>query len=248
MEPAINPKLPGIRGGNIRVFIPFRTGLPFDHALPLVERAGLVMVSSRRLNKVIGPSGRAQEHSESCESSQATFAYWSGTLAAYAKPGEKFGKFIFYTDPQTSKVWAFPTGQYEGATNSILVVEHPNYVIRMKDNYMLVVPHNPASVGIVENFPEKDGWHDAWDKNILHYPADKNYFDYPCPAAPREAAGSPSYQTYLYRIEARVGPVACGQSGDAYLNIRPSVPLGVVVEKPPGDDGCNACLLQSGFR
>jgi hypothetical protein len=210
-----------IRGPQLEVLVPRGRCLPFDEALRVAEQGRRVIASNARMNKALVGSEEWQRISD-------VFACWTGTMTAYAKPEERLGATIEYTDPETKQRWVFPVPkQFQGMRDVILVAEHPDYTLE-KDGKNLVV--QAGAVDAVENFPARtECWYVADAKHGIPQGEQTN--------------GSTSDQRMLWRIDSRVGPVrrGCdyGRLGGNYgrnvvLDGRPSYGFGVAMEAPEG--------------
>jgi len=205
----------------LAVFISAKDGVPFEEGLARVEKAGLVIASSKRLAQALATEEwRAFEEALACH---------SGTMAAYSEPGRKFMEFIEYVDPDTNHRWVFPVGVFRGEKDCILVVEHPDYTLEIDGRNRVVHPKDDRLVDFVPDFPPEDGWYYVDSKHAI-------------PMGQNMATG---HGSYLARIATRVGPVRRGVYGrwggddgrDVNLDDRPSVGLGVVVEVNDGNVG-----------
>ncbi|MEO0248987.1 MAG: hypothetical protein ABIN58_05465, partial [candidate division WOR-3 bacterium] len=120
-----------------------------------------------------------------------TFACWTGTLVAYAKPGQKLGESIRFSDPLDGKAYVFPVpGPYRQEKDAILVVEHPNYILAPERGRFLVEASN---VECILRFPRRDGWYLAEGKHEI--PSGK------------ESGPSDPCARQLWRAESMVGPI-----------------------------------------
>jgi len=209
-----------IRGPQLEVLVPRGRGKPFDEGILIAEQGRRVIASSARLSKALVGSEEWRSVSE-------VFACWTGTMTGHTKPGEKLGATIEYVDPETNQRWVFPVPeQFRGMKDVILVAEHPDYTLE-KDGRNLVV--QAGTVDIVPNFPAVG---ERW------YLGDPKH-DIPQGSA---ISGDDANARYLWRIDARVGPVRRGLNvygrwdgncrRDVLLDGRPSDGLGVVVESP----------------
>ncbi|NYZ76960.1 hypothetical protein H0O02_01445 [Candidatus Micrarchaeota archaeon] len=209
-------KVERIRGPELAVLVKRANSVPFVEGLRMAEEKGLVIASNSRLDKALVGSDEWGSISD-------VFACWSGTMTAYAKPGEKLGKTVEYVDPKTEERWVFPVPvEYQKEKNAILVAEHPDYKFEVDGKNIVV---NATTVDLVAKFPASDGWH----------PTDAKH------GIPTKEGSSG--ERYLWRIDSRVGPVARGYD---YLGLiygrrhlvslldRPSYGFGVAVEKAPG--------------
>jgi hypothetical protein len=113
-------------------------------------------------------------------------------------------------------------GEHKGKSDAILVAEHPDYSLEVRDKTRIV---RAAQVGLIERFPPDDGWYHADPEHDIPFGDAVSPSD---PGARR-----------LWRLDARAGPVARGYGGgndkydgrrDIVLNGRPSGPLGMAVE------------------
>jgi hypothetical protein len=210
-----------IRGPALEVLVPRSRGMPFDEALRIAEQGRRVIASNARISKALVGS-------EEWRSISDVFACWTGTMTAYAKPGEKLGATIEYVDPETEQKWVFPVPkQFVGMKDVILVAEHPDYTLE-KDGKNLVV--QAGAVDVVENFPVR---------NQVWYLADAKH------GIPQgdEVSGNDGNARYLWRIDSRVGPARRGYYFDRLddygrrgvgLGDGPSGGFGVAVEAPEG--------------
>jgi hypothetical protein len=210
-----------VRGPALEVLVPRSRGLPFDEALRIAEQGRRVIASNARMSKALVGS-------EEWRSISDVFACWTGTMTAYAKPGEKLGATVEYVDPETEQKWVFPVPkQFRGMEDVILVAEHPDYTLE-RDGKNLVV--QAGAVDAVENFPARtERWYIVDPKHGIPMES--------------EPGGDNPNARYLWRIESRVGPAGRGYSFYGGLVVYgrgvglgdgPSVGLGVAVEAPEG--------------
>ena len=206
-----------VRGPGLRTMVSGLMGVPMEEALVRAEGYGLVLASNRRLSEAL-------VRSEEWRGISDAFSCWSGTMAAYDKPGQRIGKTIEYTDSETGMRFIFPVPpEHQGKRNIVLIAEHPDAVL-VKDGRDRVV--QAAYVDAVGMFPSS---HEGW------FTGDPKY-DIPqgCVADCRNPDAR-----YLSRIEKRVGLVARSSWSDdndgrlIYLGDRPSSSLGAAVEVPP---------------
>ncbi|MCI0503942.1 hypothetical protein L0Y65_04485 [Candidatus Micrarchaeota archaeon] len=229
LQPKKVQKLP-----DIKVFIKFIEGVPFEEALARAQVENHIIASNMRLYIPLashGEWGTAYSGNEAWKNIQDAFPCWSGTMAAYTEPGKRFkkaaektstlgsGYSIIYTDPQTNIRWLFPVpDEHLDRKNALLVSEHPNYKVLVDGNDRIVLA---ARVGLIKNFAAKEGW----------YPTDPRYL------IPIGRAISPTVEaSYNARISARVGPIArgynvCVGNNRQIVNLAqpPSMAFGVVV-------------------
>ena len=209
-----------VRGPRLEVLVPKSRGVPFDKALRVAEQGRRVIASIARISKALVGS-------DEWHRIRGVFECWTGTMTAYAKPGERLGATIEYVDPETNERWVFPVPkQFVGMKDVILVAEHPDYTLE-KDGKNLVV--QAGAVDIVENFPSRtERWYIGDSKHGI--------------PQGDEASGNETSAIYLWRIDSRVGPVERGNyywwlnnyngRRDVYLYDRPSFAFGVAVEAP----------------
>jgi len=210
-----------IRGPYLAAPISKYCGVPFEEGLLWADAANHVIASNKRLNQTLAHVG-----SEEWETICAAFACWTGTMTAYAKPGEKLGKAVEYMDSKTGYRWIFPVPEeHQGKANAILVAEHPDYSLEIDGKTRIV---RAAQVDLIERFPAKDGWYMADAQHNI--PVGELL----------EVLNADA--RYLRRIGLRVGPVVRGPFSDCYieyinphvvlLDVRPSYGFGMAVEAP----------------
>ena len=118
-----------------------------EEALRMADEAGLVIASNRRLSKAL------LESEEWCSELRGLFTLWSGTMAAYDRPGQKIGSAIEYVHPETNVRYVFPVPkEHIGKENAVLVVEHPDFTLEAEGNNRVVLAKD-EDVGIVPGFP-----------------------------------------------------------------------------------------------
>ena len=217
-KPATKPPLLE-SGSGLRGLATKANGLTFREALELANKENLVLASNKRMT-------RALVETEEWKGMKEAFPCWTGTMAGYARPDERLGEFIEYTDPEDGQKYVFPVPeQYRKEKNMILVVEHPNYSLVQDGNNLVV---EASGVVGLPNFPEKDGWYFS-----------DGQFDIP---TGKEVSSSDEKARYLWRVDSRVGPVLRDDFIDGYdrrgvgLVYRPSNGLGVVTESPVGGE------------
>lgn len=138
-----------MRGSALEVLIPRRRGVPFEDALKIAEQGRCVLASNARLSKALFVG-------EEWKGLTKAFPCWTGTMTAYAKPGEKLGDTIEYIDPNTNRRWVFPVPQqFRGEKDCILVSEHPDYTIENDGENRIV---RAMEVYIVGAFPASSGF------------------------------------------------------------------------------------------
>ncbi len=152
---------------------------------------------------------------------------WTGTMAAYDKPGKKLGKAIEYEDEWSGIKYLFPVPEeHQGKANAILLAEHPDFTLETDGRYRVV---RAARVRIVEDFPVSSS---AYTEPRQRFLADSKY-DIPCGAHASDPS-SPEARI-LFRAEKMVGLIA-REFELAYdrrlisLCHPPSSRLGVIVE------------------
>lgn len=153
---------------------------------------------------------------------RAGFPCWTGTMAAYAEPGQLLGGRIEYFDKRTGFIWILPVPEeYRGERDVILVIEYPGYFLEPRANIMLV--NAVGKVSIVRDFPASDGW--CLPERLFGIPRG-------------DFVGYSRESRYLLRTRSsRVGPIARGRSwvdyGDKrYVDIdtQPSAPMGLLIQ------------------
>jgi len=211
-----------IRGPQLEILVPRSRGVPFDEALRIAEQGRYVIASNARMSKALVGS---KPWDKPREYISEVLCCWTGTMTAYAKPGEKLGATIEYTDPKTEQRWVFPVPkQFVGMKDVILVAEHPDYTLEREGKNRVV---QAGIVDVVENFPMR---------NERAYLADAKH------GIPQGDAvsGIERNARFLWRTDSTVSPAARGDHirGDDYimrcvrLNVRPSIGFGVAVEAP----------------
>ena len=201
-------------GQRLAALIPRQDGVPMEEAIAKADEAGLAIASNKSLS--LAMLGSEEQRALPC---------WTGTMAAYEKPGRKVGRMIEYRDTGTGIRYVFPVPEeHQGKKNIILIAEHPNFRILKEKKERIV---QASEVGVVERFPaSREGWHLGDPKYDL---PQGNIAD----CRMQEAR-------YFWRIEIRVGLVARddgnGRGGverrGINLGNRPSLGLGVLVENP----------------
>jgi len=208
-----------IRGPKLSVLISRNNGVPFEEGLVKANAENRVIASNKRLsNALVG--------SEEWRTIKEVFACWTGTMTAYAKPGEKLGKAVEYVDPETKYRWVFPVPEaHQDKKDAILVAEHPDYSLEIDGKTRIV---RAAQVDLIERFPAENDWYFGDSKHDI-------------PSGDSVEASDDA--RYLYRMDTLVGPVArgCDDGDDGYgggdrrgvdLGDGPSGGLGVAVEAP----------------
>ncbi len=137
--------IPRIRGPHLKVRALW--DLSFTGALELADRENFVIPSNRRITRAYLDNDRTMRESGGC---------WTGTMTAYAKPGERLGRFIVATEGSQRYIFPVPE-QYRNERDAILVVEHPNFrLVRDGDDSMVVVADS-SKVECITNFPRENG-------------------------------------------------------------------------------------------
>jgi hypothetical protein len=151
---------------------------------------------------------------------------WTGTMTAYARPGEKLGSSIEYTDPRNGQKYVFPVPvEYQNERDAILVSEYPNWTLVPRGNAVLV---HASEVDCIMRFPQEDGWHKGDPRH-----------DIPSGDRMDDSDGiSSAAARYLWRVPTRVGLAARDKyypTGTCFrrvvnLSAVPSFPFGVVAK------------------
>ena len=82
--------------------------------------------------------------------------YWTGTVVAYMKAGEPFGKVASFADPDTSEIWQMDVPKkYQGKKNICLIAD-PGGFDHKKDGSTVTIRLKKISV---VPMPPRDGWH-----------------------------------------------------------------------------------------
>ncbi len=204
----------------LEVLVKRANAVPFEEGLARANRENKVIASSKKLDKALNETGE-------WISILDAFPCWSGTMTGYKEPGEKLGKSVVYTDPETKQRYVFPVPEdYKGAKNAILVVEHPDYTLEKDGKDRIVAVKNIENISLIENFPsEYDGWYQMDEKHGI-------------PTGNEVDSSNPDVRyLFFWRSDSRVGPVH--HSGGFYnggsgviLNGRPSSWFGMAVEVP----------------
>ena len=200
---------------NLRALTPYAKGVSFDVAFQLVKERGVRIISNREADRIL-------VETDVWKSVREAFPIWTGTMTAYAEPGKTLGSTVEYTDSESKLTWVLdvPSG-FRKLTNSILVAEYPHYEFERKGDRIIVHPES-GKLTVVENFPTVNGVY-AYDENTR------------IPINQKMECDSGNKHRHLWRLDKRVGPVACGYGSigfdygrDVILVGRPSVRLGVV--------------------
>ena len=184
----------------------------FD-AIQLAKEKGMRLLSNLELDRMLNESDEWEEYRDA-------LPVWSGTMAAYSKPGEKLGDSIEYADPKSNETWEFIVpSKFQGMKDCALVAD--KYRV-LRDGKNVVVLADEKDISVVKNFPAKNGWYNVDKKTGM-----------PSGNAMDE---SDKDARYLYRVEQRVGPVGRGSNGDyddrrGVGVIQPSYCLGVLAVK-----------------
>jgi hypothetical protein len=230
---ALTQKIPGperIRGPNLASFITNVNGVTMEEALRRTDKAGLVIASNKRLGKALVGSNEWRQVSD-------VFTCWSGTMAAYDKPGQKLGKMIEYTDPLTRKKYIFPVPEeHQGKKNVILVAEHPDFTLERDGKTSIV---QAKKVGIVEEFPVSNNYYLADPKYGIPTGEKVDYFN--------------PEGRLLARVRKWVGLVACKNENWTghpkqlvYVDKQPSDWFGAAIENPlPTNDAPSLSMSQN---
>jgi hypothetical protein len=145
---------------------------------------------------------------------------WTGTMAAYEKPGKALGKTVERED--AGLTWIFPVpAKFQGEKDACLSVDHPHFTVKVDGKKRTIIVDDEANVTLTKDFPAENGWHKT-DANGIPC-SDKLNEDHP-------------NARYLYRADRMVGPVARYLWRYVVLDFAPSERLGVVVEGKPADE------------
>ncbi len=200
------------RGPNLVVLVAYANKVPSEEGLRLADERGLVIASSKRMDKALVGSDEWQQPNV-----RPALPAWTGTYTGYDKVGKKLGKTIEYVDSETGFRHVFPVPeQYKGQKNVILVAEHPDYSLEIDGNNRIV---NATKVDGIQAFPGSDGWYPT---DAVHGIPTGNQID-----------SSNTEARYLWRIAKRVAPVARAFGYSRWyvdLDGGPSGRLGVAVE------------------
>ena len=202
-----------MRGPNLVALVKMSNGVPMEEALAKADEVGVVIASNKRLS-------RALVGSKDWRSRRATFACWSGTMAAYDRPDQKLGKAIEYTDSETGIRYVFPVPEeHQGKKNIVLVAEHPEFMLVIDGKTRVV---QSEEVGAVYGFP-------VASKSA--YIGDPRY-DIPYG---KKVERSTQDARCLWRIDKHVGLIVRGYAFDYMgwgvdLCTRPSEHFGVNIE------------------
>ncbi|NYZ73545.1 hypothetical protein H0O00_00210 [Candidatus Micrarchaeota archaeon] len=210
-----------IRGPGLAILISGNEGAPYDEGLMRADAGNLVIASNKRMSRML-------IWSDEWKTKYNLFGCWTGTTTAYEEAGKAFGRLVEYTDEKAGIRYIFPVpDEFVGATDCLLVAEHPDFTLERKGNDRIV---RAARIALIERFPAENGW----------YPGDDAY---DIPNGDAVDSSGPGARR-LWRIGgARVGPVARGYGGDndkydgrrdIVLNGRPCGALGMAVEAPLG--------------
>ncbi len=194
-----------IRGPNLVTLIPFKKPVPFEEGLARANSENKVIASNKRLSQT-------HEEDEEWKTIGGVSGSWSGTMVAYAKPGEKLGKAVEYVDPITGCIFIFPVPEaYQDKKDAIIVAEHPDYNLELKGMTRIV---RAAHVELIENFPAEEGWYRGDPKHDIPF---GDQLDIPTRT---EVEASPDIRK-LCRIEDTtfVGPVT-GHYGGGYFGAK----------------------------
>lgn len=211
-----------IRGPNLATFIKNPPGLPFVESFMKASTERRVAASSQSLDGVLVGSDAWKPLAEA-------FTSWTGTLVCYVEPGTAFNKSrmfsrqdnaIVYKDPGSEQLWRFDVPiAYLGASDAILVAEHPSYSLSVVDGCVQV-----KVVGfpdILFGLPANTGWYLTEAEHGIPVGAGDDRSNQLARFLTRGAGG-------------KICPVArsCGNTESRYVNLNfsPSHALGMVVE------------------
>lgn len=219
-----------IRGPKLAMLVTRPDRVPFVEGLRMANEANRVIASNARLSKALVKSDEWME--------MGVFPFcWTGTMTAYAKPDERLGATVEYTDPVTQKKWVFRVPkEYRGEKNAILVAEHPDYKVEMDGRNIVV---HAEVIDLVPNFPRKQGCYLTHHTNAKHDIPTGKKLDYPSPSAAIWSGRLvyPIICRYLERIDLRVGPVLRDNWIIVNLAHSPSEGFGMAVEAREVDEG-----------
>lgn len=203
---------PRLRGTQLAVFIHSTQGVPFIDALKNADCSYRVIASNKRLDDLLVSGVEPTEL-------LPVFRGWSGTIAAYNKPGQKLGRAIEYIDPNTKYRWILDVPQeYRKMKDAVLVIEHPDYFLE-KGGKNFIFHANP--IDVVKGFPVSNGW---YIPEIVHG----------IPTGAGVISGTRGAR-YLWRDAKRVGPAIRAYYGFTLnravdLDSPPSNHYGMIVE------------------
>ncbi len=119
-----------------------------DDTLRMAQDSGLVLASHRRLERAFS--------SDEWKDFADALPCWSGTAAAYEKPGKKLGCTIEFTDGDTGSRYVFRVPpEHVGKRDVILMAEHPSFIM-VQDGRDLVIMTKSAIAAVL---PENSGWY-----------------------------------------------------------------------------------------
>jgi len=217
-----------IRGPHLEVLVrgptllesvvkPDRT--PFHERFLKADEMRRVIASNKRLIEAFfGDSCRTVAHGVPCH---------TGTLAAYASPGQKLGRSIEYADPETGYRYLFRVPEaYRKEKDAVLVAEHPDYALEIDGETVIV---HAAKVDIVTGFPSKF--------SLAYYKLEPVHGIPSGKAIPMEDPDS----VYLGRTDSFVGPVSLvflldlngnSRRRGLAIDLTMSNGLGIIAESP----------------
>ena len=208
---------PRMRGPNLALVMPQAEGIRMFEAVRAADKTGLVLPSSRRLD-------RALAGSEEWREIMPVFSCWSGTMAAYDEPNKALGKVIQYLDVISGLRYVFKVPQrYRGMKDVVLLADHPGFTLEPKGRMVFV---NASRVGVVEEFPAQS---ERW------YLTDKTHG---IPQGEVVSNADPKSR-HLWRMATHIGLIVrdCSLVVDdgrrfVHMEVPPSLRMGMAVEAP----------------
>ena len=172
--------------------VSFRNNIPMEEALMKAGVAGTIIVPNRGLGTVLlGESWKGIRDALPC---------WTGTLAAYDKPGAPLGKTIEYVDYRTNVRYVFLVPEeHIGKKDVLFISEHPNFFFIRDGNSRIVQAREMSAVegfGVIKGAYREEGWY-------LTDPI----FDLPVRA---KSSSADPYARYFWRAEKMISLISRG--------------------------------------
>ena len=208
--------------------VSFRNNIPMEEALVKAGVEGTIIIPNRVLGTVlVGETWTFIRKALPC---------WTGTLAAYEKPGQPLGKAIEYFDHKTNVRYVFfVPEEHIGKKDMLFISEHPNFFFVRDGNSRIVQARELSAIqefGVIGGAYRDEGW----------YRADP-IFD--LPVGIRSSSADP-HARYLWRAEKMISLISRGYGAFDFDGRRvidlfhsPSDHRGVVMFGPGSDEHYN---------
>ena len=157
-EPLARIDWPKLDLDKVETFITNANGVPAWEAVEQANKEGKIIIPNCVHDRMLMETDHWQK-----PEIKAGYWAWTGTGVVYEAPGKQFGgRVVFNWQDENVKYsvsFSVPK-QFQGKKDSVLVVEHPDFVFVPKGNNRFELKVKDENlVQLVENFPVKNGWY-----------------------------------------------------------------------------------------